>query len=125
LTAGKTVYVVDDDPAMLKAVSRLLKQHALDAETFESAEDFSRRADPRAALCLVLDIQLKGMSGIELSQRLADDGISAPVIFISADDSEATRRATKRAGCVAHLSKPFRATSLIEAIGRASAGKPQ
>jgi FixJ family two-component response regulator len=123
LAVGKTVYVVDDDRAMLRAVSRLLKAHAFDAETFESAEDFELRADPRAALCLVLDIQLKGMSGIELSQRLADDGISAPVIFISADDSEATRRATRLAGCVAHLSKPFPAKSLIEAIGRASAAR--
>jgi FixJ family two-component response regulator len=121
LAVAKTVYVVDDDPAILRAVRRLLKAHALDAEVFESAEDFNRRADPRGALCLVLDIHMKGMSGIELSQQLAHDGISPPVIFISADDSEATRRATREAGCVAHLAKPFRMKSLIEAIGRASA----
>jgi len=121
LPVGKTVYVVDDDPAILKAVKRLLKAHALDAEVFESAEDFNERADPRGALCLVLDIHMKGMSGIELSRQLAHEGISPPVIFISADDSEAARRATRQAGCVAHLAKPFRMKSLIEAIGKASA----
>jgi FixJ family two-component response regulator len=123
--ARKAVYVVDDDPALLKAIKRLLKAHALDAEIFESAEDFNERADPLGALCLVLDIHMTGMSGIELSRRLANDGISPPVIFISADDSEATRRATRQVGCVAHLSKPFQAKSLIEAIGRASAQRSQ
>lgn len=119
--APNTVYVVDDDPAIRKAVQRLLKAHRFDAETFESAEDFNQRADPRRALCLILDIHLSGISGVELRRALADRGLSLPTIFISADDSDATRKATRQCGCVAHLRKPFSAKSLLDAIGLASA----
>lgn len=118
---NNTVYVVDDDPAILKAVQRLLRAHRFQAEVFESAEDFSERADPGRALCAVMDIHMSGKSGIELRRELVERGILLPIIFISADDSEATRKATQQAGCIAHLKKPFSAKSLMDAIGRVAA----
>ncbi len=118
------VCVVDDDPAILKAVKRLLTAHEFYAELFASAEDFNDRADLGRAFCLVLDIHMGGMSGIELWRDLADRGISLPTIFISADDSDTTRKATTDIGCIAHLRKPFSAKSLIDAIGKAAEPSP-
>jgi FixJ family two-component response regulator len=97
------VLVVDDDPGMLRGVERLLKAHGLDAAAFASAEDLIDRADFADAVCLVLDIHLNGMSGIELRRRLALSGVSLPVIFMTANDSEATRNAAVQAGCLAYL----------------------
>jgi FixJ family two-component response regulator len=112
------VLVVDDDPGMLRAVERLLKAHGLDAAAFASAEDLIDRADFADAVCLVLDIHLNGMSGIELRRRLALSGVSLPVIFMTANDSEATRNAAVQAGCLAYLLKPFPAKQLMDAIPR-------
>jgi FixJ family two-component response regulator len=121
VAARNVVYVVDDDAGMLKGIERLLKASGFDAEVFESAEDFHDRANPSNGLCLVLDVQLGGMSGIELSRLLVKRGSALPVIFISANDNDTTRKATRDAGCVAYLPKPFPAKSLIDAIERASA----
>jgi FixJ family two-component response regulator len=112
------VLVVDDDPGMLRGVERLLKAHGLDAAAFASAEDLIDRADFADAVCLVLDIHLNGMSGIELRRRLALSGVSLPVIFMTANDSEATRNAAVQAGCLAYLLKPFPAKQLMDAIPR-------
>jgi FixJ family two-component response regulator len=114
------VYVVDDDAGMLKGIERLLKASGFDTEVFESAEDFHDRADPCDGICLVLDIQLSGMSGIELSRQLASRGSSLPVIFITANDNDFTRRAIREVGCVAYLPKPFPPKSLVDAIEKAS-----
>jgi FixJ family two-component response regulator len=117
----KVVAVIDDDPAMLRAIARLLGAHGFDAEVFESAEAFLRRDAAKEAACLVLDIHLGGMSGIELRRRLTDSGSRLPVIFITAMDDEATRQEAVDAGCVACLRKPFPATQLIGAIEAATA----
>ena len=121
MAARNVVYVVDDDAGMLKGIERLLKASGFDTEVFESAEAFYDRADPDSALCIVLDVQLGGMSGIELSRQLAQRGAAPPVIFITANDNDTTRKATRDAGCVAYLPKPFPAKSLIDAIQKASA----
>ena len=116
----RIVYVVDDEPSVLQGIERVLKVHGFDVEGFGSAEDFRARAHLHDALCVVLDIQLSGMSGLELQRQLLSDGVSLPVIFVTADDSEVARRAARDLGCVAYLSKPFLAKSLIDAIARAS-----
>jgi FixJ family two-component response regulator len=121
VAARNVVYVVDDDAGMLKGIERLLKASGFDAETFESAEAFHDRADPDSAICIVLDVQLGGMSGIELSRELTQRGSALPVIFITANDNDTTRKATRDAGCVAYLPKPFPAKSLLDAIERATA----
>ena len=117
----KTVFVVDDDPSMLKGVERILKHSGFSSQLFDSANDFHNRAKLREAACLILDIDLGGVSGIELSRELAASGFSVPVIFITGKDSDRTRKAAYEAGCVAYFGKPFEAKSLTEAVERAIA----
>ena len=115
------VFVVDDDPGMLKGVKRLLRQCGYDSILFPSAEALRNHDDFEAALCIVLDINLNNESGIELRHRLKAAGISVPVIYITANDNPAIRLAAIESGCIAYLTKPFSAQSLIEPIKRASA----
>jgi len=116
LPRRKAVFVVEDDPGMLKGLDRLLKVHGFSSRLFESVDDFNSRAKLQEAMCLVLDVNLNGESGIELSRQLAICGISIPVIFITANDSDSTRKAAMEVGCVAYLAKPFPAKSLMDAI---------
>ena len=118
----KVVFVVDDDPGTLKGVKRLLREHGYDSVLFSSAEAFQNHDDFDAACCVILDINLNKESGIELRHRLKATGISLPVIYITANDSPAVRTAAVASGCIAYLTKPFRASSLLEPIERASAG---
>jgi FixJ family two-component response regulator len=101
---------------MLRGVGRLLRQHGFDSVLFSSAEALRSHDDFEAACCIILDINLNGESGIELSYRLKAAGISLPVIFITGNDKPAIRAAAVESGCVAYLTKPFRAKSLIEPI---------
>jgi FixJ family two-component response regulator len=121
LNQRKAVYVVDDDPSMLKGVRRLLKQHGFDTVPFETAKALQDHDDFEQAFCLVVDINLGDGSGIELRHRLAEAGVSLPVIYVTGNDSDATRMAAMASGCVAYLTKPFPAQSLIEPIKRAAA----
>lgn len=116
MPARKLVVVVDDDKTMLKSLERLLNASGFDTEVFCSAEAFLARADAREANCLVLDIHLGGMSGIELRRRLTQSGSTVPVIFMTAFDDESTHEKAVEAGCIACLHKPFPARSLIGAI---------
>jgi FixJ family two-component response regulator len=116
VTTRRLVLVVDDDPSILGAVERLLKVHGFDTEVFNTVESFLDRTNLCDATCLVLDIHLNGMSGIELRRQLTLSGIELSVIFMTANDSEAMRKAAMEAGCVAYLPKPFPTKSLIDAI---------
>jgi FixJ family two-component response regulator len=116
----KTVAVVDDDPSVLKALERLLAAYGFQPAAYESAEAFWKCDDARHASCVVLDINMRGMSGIELRHRLRKRNSRLPVIFMTADDHESTRIAAKAAGCVAYLRKPFPAEKLIAAIKKAA-----
>lgn len=117
----KVVFVVDDDPSMLKGVRRLLKQHGFETVPFETAKALQDHDDFDQVICLVVDVNLGDGSGIELRHRLAEAGVSLPVIYITGNDSDATRMAAMASGCVAYLTKPFPAQSLIEPIKRAAA----
>ncbi|HWZ41076.1 MAG TPA: response regulator [Bradyrhizobium sp.] len=119
---GKLVFVVDDDPGMLRGVKRLLRQHGYDSVLFASAEAFQNQGDFENALCVILDINLNDGSGIELRRCLKAAGISVPVIYITGNDNPADRMAALQSGCLAYLTKPFSAKSLIEPLTRASAG---
>ena len=118
---NQSVFVVDDDLGMLKGLTRLLRQHGYDSVGFSSAEEFQNHGDFKSACCVVLDINLNNKSGIELRHRLRAAGISLPVIYITANDSPAVRMAAIKSGCIAYLTKPFRAKSLIEPIDRVAA----
>lgn len=116
------VLVVDDDASMLRGVSRLLRQHGYESVLFSSAEAFENHGDFEKAVCIILDINLNdGRSGIELRHRLKAAGIVLPVIYMTGGDNPAVRAAAQRSGCVAYLTKPLSAKSLIEPLKRASA----
>jgi FixJ family two-component response regulator len=115
------VFVVDDDPAMLRSVARLLRQSGYASLLFSSAEAFANHSDFEEAVCVLLDINLGDVSGIELRLRLKAAGNSVPVIYMTGNDSSAVRTAAHQSGCLAYLTKPFSATSLIEQLERALA----
>ena len=112
----RTIAVVEDNPSMLQGLNRLLSAHGFRVQTFASAESFLDDIANCEAECLLLDIHLGGISGVDLKRRLASSGRNLPVIFMTAIDSEATRQDAFDAGCVAYLKKPFLAKLLIEAI---------
>lgn len=116
----KLVLVVDDDPGMRRGVQRLLRQHGYDSMPFASVDAFQKHDDFGEAICVVLDINLNDESGIAVRHRLRAAGISLPVIYITGMDNPATRMAAIESGCLAYLTKPFAAKSLMEPIERAS-----
>jgi FixJ family two-component response regulator len=117
--APDTVAVIDDDPSMLRSVERLLNANGSLTEGYSSAEAFLSQAQKSLVRCIVLDIHLGGMSGIELWRQLKNVGINLPVIFITAVDDETLEREALNAGCIAYLHKPFAAEALVAAINRA------
>jgi FixJ family two-component response regulator len=119
----KTIGIVEDDPSMLRATEALLDANGFSTMGFSSAEDFLARGATAHFDCLVLDIHLGGLSGIELHRRLKELGCSCPVIFVTAIENESVWRQAVRAGCIACLRKPIPAGQLVEAI--AKAGSPQ
>ena len=120
------VYVLDDDPDMLRGLERLLKVHGFCPKLFQSAEAFFASIDnDDEALCLLLDVHLNDASGIDVKRRLTRSGVRLPVIFITANDNNATRRSIAEVGCIAYLPKPFTAKSLVEAIALADQHNPK
>jgi FixJ family two-component response regulator len=116
------VFVVDDDPGMLRGVKRLLREYGYDSVLFPSAEAFANHRDFDRVVCVLLDINLGDGLGIELRHRLKATNISVPVIYMTGNDSPAVRRSALQSGCAAYLTKPFSAKSLIQPLERASAG---
>jgi FixJ family two-component response regulator len=111
-----TVYVVDDDSSMREALSSLVRSIDLNVETLSSAKEFLRRKRPKVPACLVLDVRMAGMSGLELQRELATAKDPIPIIFITAHgDIPMTVRAMK-AGAVEFLPKPFKEQDLLDAI---------
>ena len=97
------VVVVDDNAGLLKSVARLLAHHGIDTRTFASTEALLESDSVQTATCLLLDIHLGGISGIELLRRLAASGSKWPVIFMTANDDEPTRNEAMDAGCIAYF----------------------
>jgi FixJ family two-component response regulator len=121
MTQSTVVIVVDDNLGFLKSVARLLTVHGFTARTFNSAEALLDNNDLQTADCLLLDIHLGGISGIELQRRIAASGSKCPVIFMTAIDDDATRKEAIDAGCIAYLRKPFAPQLLLDAIRNAAA----
>ena len=112
----KCVVVLDDDAAMLRAVERALRVRGYHTAGFSEVTHFLNSPRLNEAICVVLDINLKNVSGIDVACQLKRMGHSLPVIFMTGSDSDATRRAAIGAGCIAYLAKPFSSTTLVEAI---------
>jgi FixJ family two-component response regulator len=110
------VFVVDDDPSVRRSIKRLIGSVGLQVELFGSAQEFLLSKRPDAPSCLVLDIRLPGISGLDFQHQLAEANIHIPIIFITAHgDIPMTVRAMK-AGAVEFLTKPFREQDLLDAI---------
>jgi FixJ family two-component response regulator len=116
----KLVVVVDDDWDVLTSLERLLNVSGFATETYSSGEAFLASTACSRASCLILDIHLGGMSGLELRRHLAASGSELPIIFMTAFNDEAARHAATEAGCIAFLRKPFPAKTLIAAIEAAA-----
>jgi RNA polymerase sigma factor (sigma-70 family) len=113
------VFVVDDDPSVRSAIKRLIGSMGLQVELFGSAQEFLASKLPNVPSCLVLDIRLPGISGLNLQHQLAQANIQIPIIFITAHgDIRMTVRAMK-AGAAEFLTKPFRDQDLLDAIQHA------
>jgi FixJ family two-component response regulator len=117
----RVVIVVDDNAGFLKSVARLLAHNGIESWTFASAEALLDSGSAQTATCLLLDIHLGGISGIELRRRLAASGSKCPVIFMTGNDNDATRNEAMDAGCIAYLRKPFAYPVLLNAISKAVA----
>jgi two-component system response regulator FixJ len=119
MTGDATVFVVDDDEAMRHSLSWLLQSVGHRVECFASAEAFLAAYDPDRAGCLVLDVRMPGMSGLELQQHLADRGAALPVIVITGHGDVPMAVRAMRAGAVDFIEKPLNNQALIERVGAA------
>jgi len=120
----ETVAVVEDDPGMRAAMQRVLRASGFETLVFSSAEDFLQAGPVPSLGCLVLDVRLPGLSGPELHRRLRRSGTAAPVIFVTAHDTESVRQEVLALGPAAFLKKPFEGDELVRAVGDAlSAGR--
>jgi FixJ family two-component response regulator len=114
--APSWIAIVDDDPAVLKALARLLRGRALEARTYNSAREFLGALREGPPECLIVDLQMPDMTGLELQRHLTRSGVRIPTIVITAHDEAKARERCEQAGAVAFLSKPLRGASLLTAI---------
>jgi RNA polymerase sigma factor (sigma-70 family) len=118
-SADPVVFIIDDDAGVRAAMQRLLKSVGLKSEAFATAQDFIQRPRHDGPSCLILDVRLPGISGLELQHKLIESGAHFPIIFITAHgDIPMTVRAMKL-GAVEFLTKPFRDQDLLDAIQQA------
>src|ERR1700675_2672933 len=113
---NKFVAIVDDDGSMRSALQGLMKAVGLSSRAFESAEDFLRSGHQRETACLIADIRMPGMSGLELQARLNAEHCRIPTIFITAHGDTKMRMQALRAGAVEFLAKPFDDEALLESV---------
>jgi FixJ family two-component response regulator len=121
MDAEALVFVVDDDAPMRASLQNLLRSVGLRVEAFASAQEFLRSTRPDVPSCLVLDVRLPGLSGLELQQRLAAGDMAMPIIFITGHGDIPMTVQAMKAGAVEFLSKPFRDQVLLDAIQQALA----
>ena len=115
----RVVSIVDDDPSLRRSVKNLLSSVGYRVEAFESAEAFLQCAHQQDTACLVLDVGLAGMSGLDLLARVVVMAPRIPVVILTAHGDEATRQRCLRTGALGFLTKPFRPEALCEAVTRA------
>lgn len=116
LTRTGTIAIVDDDEDLREALGSVMKAAGLSFRTFASAEEFLACDDCEETACLILDVRLPGMSGIELQRRLADAHSRLPIIFATAHGDPSLRESLMRAGAAAFFYKPVRSDALLKEI---------
>jgi len=116
LTKNSTVSVVDDDESMRRMLSRGIQAAGFDVAVFNSAEEFLDSGNPSNSGCLVLDVDLPGMNGIELQQRLNESGTGISIIFMSGHADERIKKRALEAGAAGFFSKPLCISTLVATI---------
>jgi FixJ family two-component response regulator len=114
---GAKISIVDDDESMREALKTLIGSMGWSVEEFSSAEDFLSSGRSQYLDCLILDVRMPGLSGLELQRRLVADNVRIPIVFITAHYNEEERTRAMEAGAVDFLSKPFTEQELLNAIG--------
>jgi FixJ family two-component response regulator len=114
--AAPIVFVVDDDPIVCVSMKRLIRSLGLEVQTFTSARDFLRFKRPDGPGCLVLDVRLPDLSGLDLQQELATANVDIPIIFVTGHADVPMSVRAMKAGAVEFLTKPFREQDLLDAI---------
>lgn len=117
------ISIVDDDESVREATRSLVRALGYDALTFCSAEEFLGSPQAMAAACLITDVQMPGMSGVELQDRLIADGHCMPIIFVSAFPDDRLQQQVLRSGAIGYLPKPLKEDRLIEFIDAALKGR--
>ncbi len=120
-----TIFVVDDDASVLKALRRLIGSAGFAVETFSSAQGFLDHAGSKGPGLLVLDLRMPGMSGLELQRHLSASGSKMPIVFITAHEDPEAGKLAMEAGAVAFLQKPFDEQTLLDAIAAGLGKKPE
>jgi len=116
MNSEPTIFLVDDEPSVLKAISRLLRSVGLNVETFGSPQQFLERPEPAAAGCLVLDVAMPGLNGLDLQRALASRGFVLPIIFLTGRGDVPMSVQAMKQGAVDFLIKPVNDKELLAAI---------
>lgn len=116
MTDARVVFVVDDDPSVRSSLKFLLSTVGLQAETFDSADSFLRKKPPDVPSCLVLDVRLPGLSGLDFQRELAARNICIPIVFLTGHGDIPMSVRAMKAGAVEFLTKPFRDQDLLDAV---------
>ena len=119
MTKNSLVSVVDDDESIRESLPDLLRLFDFEVEAYPSAEEFLAADGPERTACLVLDISMPGMSGLELQLELARQGKAVPIVFITSHPDETVASLVVKRGAVACLFKPFSQAAILEAVGDA------
>jgi len=117
--AAEMVFVIDDDESIREALKSLIRSVGLSVETFASAQDFLESSRPDVPSCLILDVRMPGLSGLDLQRDLAEAHIHIPIIFITGHGDIPMSVRAMKAGAVEFLTKPFRDQDLLDAIQQA------
>ena len=116
MTGAPVVFVVDDDPSVRSSLKFLLSSVGLQVESFDSAETFLQRKPPDAPSCLVLDVRLRGLSGLDFQRELAARNIRIPIVFVSGHGDIPMSVRAMKAGAIEFLTKPYRDQDLLDAV---------
>jgi FixJ family two-component response regulator len=117
--AGSKVFIIDDDAAVRASIADLLQSAGLESETFETPQEFLRHEPAQGPSCIVLDLRLPGMDGLDVQRALAEANVTTPIIFVTAFADVPTTVKAMKSGAMEFLTKPFDDQELLDAIYRA------
>jgi len=121
MQSNPQIVIVDDDESIREAATNLFRSMGLLAVAFASAEDYLASDVVEHTSCLVLDVQMPGMSGLALQQRLAEDGRHIPIVFVTAYSGDVVRNTAMESGAISFLTKPFKEEDLLDGLRSALA----